>query len=79
MICMYITLLRVLSTATLCVRFLVWCCCVWCCVQDAYDWGSCQAIMDVGGGRGELLSTVLSWAGPDCKGLLLDVQMVIDR
>lgn len=47
--------------------------------QDAYDWGSCKAVMDVGGGRGELLSTVMSWAGPDCKGLLLDVQMVIDR
>lgn len=36
-------------------------------------------ILDVGGGRGELLSTVMSWAGQDCKGLLLDVQMVIDR
>ena len=51
-----------------------------CCVlQDAYDWGSARVVMDVGGGRGELLSTVMSWAGPDCKGLLLDVQMVIAR
>lgn len=47
--------------------------------QDAFEWGSSKVVMDVGGGRGELLSTVMSWAGQDCKGLLLDVQMVIDR
>lgn len=47
--------------------------------QDAYDWPASKVILDVGGGRGELLSTVMSWAGPECKGLLLDVQMVIDR
>jgi hypothetical protein len=49
------------------------------CCQDAYNWGSSKVVMDVGGGRGELLSTVMSWAGQDCRGLLLDVQMVIDR
>lgn len=49
------------------------------CLQDAFDWDSLQVIMDVGGGLGELLSNVMSWARPDCKGLLLDVQMVIDR
>jgi hypothetical protein len=47
--------------------------------QDAFDWSRCRAIMDVGGGRGELLSSVLSWAPPTCKGVLLDVQMVINR
>lgn len=47
--------------------------------KDAYDWGRVKVVMDVGGGRGELLSSVMSWAAADCKGLLLDVQMVVDR
>ena len=47
--------------------------------QDAYDWKSARAILDVGGGRGELLSSAMSWAGDSCKGLLLDRQPVIAR
>jgi hypothetical protein len=47
--------------------------------QAAYPWSSSKVILDVGGGRGELLSAAMSWAGPEVKGLLLDVDMVIKR
>ncbi|WIA10082.1 hypothetical protein OEZ85_010289 [Tetradesmus obliquus] len=47
-------------------------------LKDAYDWAGARVILDVGGGRGELLSSAMSWAGPQAKGLLLDRQMVID-
>lgn len=50
-----------------------------CALQDAYDWAGARVILDVGGGRGELLSSAMSWAGPQAKGLLLDREMVIDR
>eukprot|EP00882_Tetradesmus_deserticola_P009252 GHRQ01009762.1.p1 GENE.GHRQ01009762.1~~GHRQ01009762.1.p1 ORF type:complete len:396 (+),score=158.11 GHRQ01009762.1:234-1421(+) len=47
-------------------------------LKDAYDWAGARVVLDVGGGRGELLSSAMSWAGPQCRGLLLDRQMVID-
>jgi hypothetical protein len=47
--------------------------------QAAYPWSSSKVILDVGGGRGELLSAAMSWAAPDARGLLLDVDMVIKR
>eukprot|EP00879_Flechtneria_rotunda_P029871 GHRR01032334.1.p1 GENE.GHRR01032334.1~~GHRR01032334.1.p1 ORF type:complete len:371 (+),score=126.55 GHRR01032334.1:187-1299(+) len=47
-------------------------------LKDAYDWKSARVIVDVGGGRGELLSAVMSWAGQQTKGAILDRQMVID-
>lgn len=50
-----------------------------CFLQDAYDWSNARVILDVGGGRGELLSSAMSWSGAHCKGVLLDRQMVIDR
>jgi hypothetical protein len=53
--------------------------CLVACLQDAYDWAGARVVLDVGGGRGELLSSVMSWAGQQCRGLLLDRQMVIDR
>jgi SAM-dependent methyltransferase len=47
-------------------------------LKDAYDWKSARVILDVGGGRGELLSSAMSWAGQHTKGLILDRQPVID-
>ncbi|KAF6265260.1 S-adenosyl-L-methionine-dependent methyltransferase [Scenedesmus sp. NREL 46B-D3] len=47
-------------------------------LKDAYDWAGARVVLDVGGGRGELLSSAMSWAGQQCRGLLLDRQMVID-
>jgi hypothetical protein len=53
--------------------------CCYCQCQDAYDWSQSKVIMDVGGGRGHLLSTVMSYGSSDCRGVLLDRQFVIDR
>jgi len=47
-------------------------------LQSAYAWGNAKVMMDVGGGRGHLLSTVMSYASSECKGILLDRQFVID-
>ncbi|KAL3132215.1 hypothetical protein ABBQ32_008805 [Trebouxia sp. C0010 RCD-2024] len=47
-------------------------------LRDAYDWKSAKCIMDVGGGRGELLSNCMSWAGPKVKGVLFDRPFVIE-
>ena len=38
-----------------------------------------QVLMDVGGGRGELLSRAMAYAGSHSKGVLLDRQWVLDR
>ncbi|KAK9820356.1 hypothetical protein WJX72_009378 [[Myrmecia] bisecta] len=46
-------------------------------LEAAYDWPACTSIMDVGGGRGELLSRCMSY-GRDCKGILFDRSYVID-
>ncbi len=47
-------------------------------LKDAYNWKGAKCIMDVGGGRGELLSNCMSWAGPDVKGVLFDRPFVIE-
>jgi hypothetical protein len=38
-----------------------------------------QVIMDVGGGRGELLARCMLYAGHESKGVLFDRQWVLDR
>ena len=47
-------------------------------LKDSYDWKGAKCIMDVGGGRGELLSSCMSWAGSDVKGVLFDRPFVIE-
>jgi hypothetical protein len=47
-------------------------------LKDAYDWSKSKCIMDIGGGRGEMLSRAMSHAGPDCKGVLMDRPWVLD-
>ena len=47
-------------------------------LKDVYNWKAAKCIMDVGGGRGELLSHCMSWAGPDVKGVLFDRPFVIE-
>lgn len=47
-------------------------------LQDAYDWRSAKVIMDVGGGRGELLARCMLYAGHESKGVLFDRQWVLD-
>jgi hypothetical protein len=47
-------------------------------LQDAYDWRSAKVVMDVGGGRGELLSRCMLYAGHESKGVLFDRQWVLD-
>jgi hypothetical protein len=48
-------------------------------LKEAYDWGKAACVMDVGGGRGELLSRCMLYAGERCKGVLLDRPWVLDR
>ncbi len=48
-------------------------------LEDAYEWSSARCIMDVGGGRGEMLSRCMACAGPDCRGILMDRPWVLDR
>ena len=47
-------------------------------LKDSYDWKGAKCIMDVGGGRGELLSSCMSWAGSHVKGVLFDRPFVIE-
>lgn len=46
-------------------------------LKESYDWKSVKCIMDVGGGRGELLSSCMSWAAVNVQGLLFDREYVI--
>ena len=46
-------------------------------IRDAYDFTSCQTVVDVGGGRGGLLATLLQ-AFPALRGLLFDVPTVVE-
>lgn len=46
-------------------------------LKDAFPWSKSKSMMDVGGGRGELLSSAVSWGSQDCKGLLFDRPFVI--
>ena len=47
-------------------------------VQD-YPWAqTCSTVLDIGGGRGTLLATILS-AAPALKGVLVDLPSVIDQ
>lgn len=48
-------------------------------LEDAYEWSSARCIMDVGGGRGEMLSRCMACAGPACQGILMDRPWVLDR
>ena len=48
-------------------------------IAEAFDWKSAHVIMDVGGGRGEMLSHCMAAAGPKCRGILYDRQWVLDR
>ena len=47
-------------------------------LKDAYNWKGATCIMDVGGGRGELLSNCMAWASPSTKGVLFDRPFVIE-
>ena len=46
-------------------------------LKDAFPWSKSKCMMDVGGGRGELLSSAVSWGSQDCKGILFDRPFVI--
>ena len=48
-------------------------------LEAAYDWASARCIMDVGGGRGEMLSRCMAAAGPAARGVLMDRPWVLDR
>ena len=48
-------------------------------LEGAYEWSSARCIMDVGGGRGEMLSRCMACAGPACRGILMDRPWVLDR
>ena len=48
-------------------------------LEDAYEWSAARCIMDVGGGRGEMLSRGMACAGPACRGILMDRPWVLDR
>ena len=48
-------------------------------LEAAYDWSSARCIMDVGGGRGEMLSSCMAAAGPAVRGVLMDRPWVLDR
>ena len=48
-------------------------------LKDAFDWSKTQCVMDVGGGRGECLSHCMLFAGPQCRGVLMDRPWVLDR
>jgi O-methyltransferase domain len=46
-------------------------------IREAYDFTSCQTLVDVGGGRGGLLATLLQ-AFPALRGILFDVPSVVE-
>jgi 2-polyprenyl-3-methyl-5-hydroxy-6-metoxy-1,4-benzoquinol methylase len=48
-------------------------------LEAAYDWSRARCIMDVGGGRGEMLSRCMAAAGREVRGVLMDRQWVLDR
>ena len=48
-------------------------------LKEAYDWGSSKCMMDVGGGRGEMLSSCMSFGNSSVKGVLMDRPWVLDR
>ena len=48
-------------------------------LKEAYPWTKARCIMDVGGGRGELLSRCLSYGSQDVRGVLMDRPWVLDR
>ena len=48
-------------------------------LEAAYDWARARCIMDVGGGRGEMLSRCMAAAGREVRGVLMDRQWVLDR
>ena len=48
-------------------------------LKEAYDWGSSKCMMDVGGGRGEMLSSCMSFGNSDVRGVLMDRPWVLDR
>ena len=47
-------------------------------VVDAYDFSSLNVLVDVAGGQGRLLTTILN-ATPDLRGVLFDLSHVIER
>lgn len=47
-------------------------------IVDAYDFARFRYVVDVGGGDGTLLAAILRRA-PDARGLLVDVEHVVDR
>ena len=48
-------------------------------LKEAYPWTKARCIMDVGGGRGELLSCCMSYGSQDVRGVLMDRPWVLDR
>ncbi len=48
-------------------------------LEDAFEWSGSRSIMDVGGGRGEMLARCMACAGPQCRGILMDRPWVLDR
>ncbi len=47
-------------------------------IRKAYDFTSCQTLVDLGGGQGLLLAVLLD-AYPDMKGILLDLPEVVEH
>ena len=48
-------------------------------LKDAYDWSTSKCIMDVGGGRGEMLGSCMSFGSNTVRGVLMDRPWVLDR
>jgi hypothetical protein len=48
-------------------------------LEDAFEWSGSRCIMDVGGGRGEMLARCMACAGAQCRGILMDRPWVLDR
>jgi hypothetical protein len=47
-------------------------------LKDAYDWSKSKCMMDVGGGRGEMLASCMSYGSDSVKGILMDRPWVLD-
>lgn len=48
-------------------------------LKKAYPWANSRCIMDVGGGRGEMLSSCMSYGSSTVRGVLMDRPWVLDR
>ena len=48
-------------------------------LKDAYPWKNSKCMMDVGGGRGEMLASCMSYGNDEVQGVLMDRPWVLDR